>query len=439
MYASSAHADYASSSRWYKSKSEDDRTLIQVSLILLGHYKGLVDGVFGRNTYNALTAYERVAHGYGDGVLSADQLTQLELGAYEVYEAFGFEDLEDEVTGMRLPVPVNLTPSSSRAKWGTHWEAWDRGVELETLAIPETDTSFESLYRRLRTAGRRVITYDVKRQDMFVLSGHLADKSFYTAFVRSRGTSFGYSVSWERQYHDVGSVLSVFLASAFQVPSQGPRYDPPAKSAPEERSDPSTGSGFSISTSGMIVTNAHVVENCSAIEVAGHGRASLLSSDEEKDLAIIRVAGRTPSFARIEGRDLALGQEVVVVGYPLSPLMGDALTVSPGYVGNLTGLFGDEAGFTVDGNIQPGNSGGPVVDMSGHVVGVARGKLPEALLLEVVGTTGGSLGFAIGAETLLDFLEPFRHRKAIGTKPTLSVQEVVAVAESFTHHIRCEK
>lgn len=199
-----------------------------------------------------------------------------------------------------------------------------------------------------------------------------------------------------------------------------------------------SGSGIAISNE-SILTNFHVVDGCQTMEVAGFGAAQVVSSDKLHDLAVVKVARRLPAAATVQADPIELGQSVIALGYPLADLMGDALTVSPGVVASLTGLGGDRTNFTVSANIQPGNSGGPILDLDGNVVGVAVAKFDEAEMLRTAGTTAGPVGFAINADTVLDFLAAFK--VAIADVPVRSngnVQKAVAKAKAFTHQILCE-
>jgi S1-C subfamily serine protease len=205
--------------------------------------------------------------------------------------------------------------------------------------------------------------------------------------------------------------------------------------------DTFTGSGFAISDSGSLVTNAHVVEGCTEVEVPGYGTASVITADKKRDLAVVQISGKTyPSTAvRIDTGKLDLGEAVVALGYPLSSLMGNALSVSSGVVSSLSGIGGDQSTFTVSANVQPGNSGGPILNMRGEVVGVAQAKLDEAKLLSAAGTTGGTLGFAISAQTLANFLLPFKSSVSDNEAgDTLSVEGVTNQARLFVVQIVCK-
>ena len=199
-----------------------------------------------------------------------------------------------------------------------------------------------------------------------------------------------------------------------------------------------SGSGIAISNE-SILTNFHVIDGCRTMEVAGFGAATVVSKDKFHDLAVVKVARQLPAAATVQADPIELGQSVIALGYPLADLMGDALTVSPGVVASLTGLGGDRTNFTVSANIQPGNSGGPILDLDGNVVGVAVAKFDEAEMLRTAGTTAGPVGFAINADTVLDFLSAFK--VAIADVPVRSngnVQKAVAKAKAFTHQILCE-
>ena len=360
------------------------------------------------------------------------------VAASRVYQELGFTDQTDAATGIKMLVPTNLLTQHRAASFGTHWQSGDDSIELETLAIPETQTSFPRLLRRLSEAGGRKIEYKYVTNNLFVLSGEVGDRKFYTAVVRSGTLSQGISVSWTPAEDKIGRIVSAFLASVIKFPVAGDVGEP---NAVPQASPPSisTGSGFSISADGVIVTNAHVVDGCGSIEVKGFGAAKPITLDSGRDLAVIGLdKPQSIGEAKIQTAALHLGEAVVALGYPLSDVMGNALTINPGVVSSLSGLGGDSATFTVSANVQPGNSGGPILNMRGEVVGVAQAKLDEVALLKAEGTTGGSIGFAIGATTLVDFLRPFKFNSVSGRSgDEISAEEVAGLARQFTVQVVC--
>jgi hypothetical protein len=136
----------------------------------------------------------------------------------------------------------------------------------------------------------------------------------------------------------------------------------------------STGSGVVIRAQGEILTNAHVVEGCQNITVKLASGISevgvLVASDEKNDVALVRLKNVTnplPSVAVFrEGAPVRPGEAVVALGYPLSGLLSSEANVSVGNVSALAGLHDDSRYLQISAPVQPGNSGGPLLDASGH-------------------------------------------------------------------------
>src|SRR5713226_8512167 len=141
-----------------------------------------------------------------------------------------------------------------------------------------------------------------------------------------------------------------------------------------------SGSGVAIGAHGEILTNSHVVEDCKKITVrfpSGKSEpASLISRDQKNDLAIVQIKNVAPSVAAFrEGGPLRAGDMVVTSGYPLSGLLATAPNVSVGIVSALAGLGDDSRYLQISAPVQSGNSGGPLLDASGHLVGIVTAKL----------------------------------------------------------------
>ncbi|MDP2620340.1 MAG: serine protease [Hyphomicrobiales bacterium] len=438
-----ARADYLSSEHWFSTKSEKSRVLLQATLVLLGHYTGLIDAEFGRLTYRALLAYQGSHRLDPDGVLSPTEEQQLLLAGAAVFKVLGFSEQTDDRAGIKVPVPVNLLVRSTPSRWGTRWLSGDGSVELETLAVPEVETTFDELLRRLSTGSNRTVTYAYTQSDLFVLSGRLGERKFYAAFIKAGSMSRGFSISWDPAVDRIGSLLSVYLVSTVAFPKAVESGGEDGRNGKREPipSGVSAGSGFAIAADGIVVTNAHVVNDCTSLEISGYGQAAVITADEVRDLAVLRVDGRTfRSVARLKVGELKLGQEIVVVGFPLSEILGNALHVSPGAVSGLSGVGGNRSNFMVSATLQPGDSGGPILDLNGDVVGVAVAKLNDLALLNEHGTTSANIGFAINATTLLDFLKPFKVTTSEDpVPPDANVERAVAGAEEFTHQVICRK
>lgn len=148
-----------------------------------------------------------------------------------------------------------------------------------------------------------------------------------------------------------------------------------------------SGTGFAISEQGFIVTNNHVIENADRIFVRGINgnfaeefEASVIVKDENNDLAIIKLNDQdslaigTPQYSISLRSNALVGEDIFTLGYPLRSTMGDELKLTNGIISSRTGYNGDITSYQISAPIQPGNSGGPLFDGKGNVIGIVNAK-----------------------------------------------------------------
>lgn len=202
----------------------------------------------------------------------------------------------------------------------------------------------------------------------------------------------------------------------------------------------STGTGFSVSATGHVLTNAHVVEGCSAIHSPMFGKLDLLASDPVHDLALLQASTPTASFAAISGAQSArLGEEVMAAGFPLYVyLKRQSVTISVGTVSARTGLNNDTKEFQISAAVQSGNSGGPVFNRKGEVVGVVVSKINEQKMLEETNDLPQNINFAVSLAAVNRFLSV--NTVPINRTPDFaadSIADIAEHAEGLTGLIEC--
>ena len=136
-----------------------------------------------------------------------------------------------------------------------------------------------------------------------------------------------------------------------------------------------SGSGFVVSKDGVIATNHHVIKGCNKI-IVDELKADVISKDVKNDIALLQINDNYKYISSISYQSPDLGDDIQVFGYPLSDILSkDYISLTKGSVSSLVGIRGNLANFRFTAPVQPGNSGGPIVDGNGRVVGITRAVL----------------------------------------------------------------
>jgi serine protease Do len=160
-----------------------------------------------------------------------------------------------------------------------------------------------------------------------------------------------------------------------------------------------TGTGFAVSNDGYLVTNYHVTEGADSVYIqtskGDYYKASLVSFDAGKDIALLKVEDKHFRFGKSEvpytfsSGKKSLGAKVFTLGYP-----GDEVVYNEGYISSKNGFEGDSAQYRLEISAEQGQSGAPVLDARGNIIGIITGKKTES-----EGTT-----YAVSSKALLEVL-----------------------------------
>ncbi|KAA9338838.1 S1C family serine protease [Adhaeribacter soli] len=191
------------------------------------------------------------------------------------------------------------------------------------------------------------------------------------------------------------------------------------------------GTCFLVSDAGYFVTNYHVIENAKEITVKGidgdfstkYG-VTIVSTDPSNDLALLKISNKNVKFKipyAIRSTNIQQGEKIYAMGYPLTFALGDEIKLTDGIISAKSGVQGDISKFQISAAVQPGNSGGPLIDDEGNVIGVIYAK----------STIADATNYAIKAsylETFLKNVEGFDYpvySNSLKTKPlTAKVAEL---------------
>ena len=157
-----------------------------------------------------------------------------------------------------------------------------------------------------------------------------------------------------------------------------------------------------------MVTNDHVVGICKKVAIIKDGKKeflNILATDRINDLGLIKGNFISNDFLSIKIDGPEMGEDIVAFGYPLTNSLSDSVKLTKGIVSSLSGPENNYSQIQIDAAIQPGNSGGPVLDMNGRVIGVASAGLSKLYMLETENYIPENVNFAVASPTLANFLK----------------------------------
>jgi S1-C subfamily serine protease len=203
---------------------------------------------------------------------------------------------------------------------------------------------------------------------------------------------------------------------------------------------PSSGTGFAISSDGYIVTNYHVINGATNINVRGINgdfsktfKAKIIVEDKNNDLAIIKIddysfssLGAIPYL--IQSRTCDVGSSIFCMGYPLRATMGDEVKLTNGIISSKSGFKGDITTYQITAPVQPGNSGGPLFDDKGNLIGIINAKHLGA----------ENVSYAIKTSYLMNLIDIMPSTPKFQTINTLAgktLAEQVKIIKNYTYII----
>lgn len=210
----------------------------------------------------------------------------------------------------------------------------------------------------------------------FSINGQVVERTSATPL---RGNGVGIVASGKGIYQINQLILDEFVSTDKVEPNKMPK-------ASNNDNWIGSGTGFFVSAKGHIATNYHVVEDATEIQVdytvKGYRQvfnARVIASDKRNDLAILRIEdsefrGTPPINYFFDSSTKDVGTDVFALGYPLSEVMGTEIKFTDGSISSKTGLLGDKTTYQISVPVQAGNSGGPLFDLDGNLVGIVSSR-----------------------------------------------------------------
>lgn len=209
---------------------------------------------------------------------------------------------------------------------------------------------------------------------------------------------------------------------------------------PNEILNAASGTGFYVSDDGHIITNYHVINGCSEVKVHAEGKsttATILAKDSSNDLALLKVSNKPPHVFAFSNANPYPLQNIIVAGYPFGDAVSSSLKFTTGVISSLAGIGNNYSQMQIDAAIQPGNSGGPIIDEFGNIVGVAVAKLDVDKVYEDFGVIPENTNFGIKGSIAKILLESFNVSLKPPNTKEIQKSELSKITSNGTLHLSC--
>ena len=216
------------------------------------------------------------------------------------------------------------------------------------------------------------------------------------------------SITWSRTHPDYVREAKRRGLSCGVKPASKNELQPSINENNSKLINASSGSGFSVSKDGFIVTNNHVIDGCKKVYVHVSGKqvpATVITTDHQNDLALLKADFIPKEVFALSGNRPDLLQDVYVAGYPFGMNVSSSVKVTKGIISSLTGIGNNFSQVQIDAALQKGNSGGPILDENGNVVAVAVSKLDVQYAIKNFGTIPENTNFGVKSSVVASILD----------------------------------
>lgn len=437
-----------------------EKRLLQAALALQGHYLGVIDGKWGRGSQGAMEGYSLSE--FGEEPTNAHAAVALLVAAKELTSG-DWRPQTFPTVGVSMLLPMARISAQEVNQTSFRVSDDQDGAFLRIAATPfgvmrEMHEQGGSSYGanrepyRLRKEDLWVTSFEKDGVRTYIRSRYLPTRGHWATvaiFYSPESVGAGLIISSladspvaplevdEGGYIDtnVGKLLALLEEDDQTAKQPSPRQA--THSEPPHEPVAGSGTGFVVSPDGTILTNAHVVEGCGRVLADGRP-VKVEFADENFDLAALTGGGSGRPWLSFSESPARLNSDVTIAGFPLHGILG-GLSVTRGAISGLKGVGGDNLSLQISAPVQPGNSGGPVVDRYGRVVGVVVARLDAVAVADLVGSLPENVNFAVRGEIAKLFLSANGVR--IATAPAAKQLDGVDLADKLaaaTVLIECE-
>ena len=420
--------------------TREDRELLQTALKFEGFYGSVIDASFGPGTRRAMSGWQR-ANGFEEtGILTTLQRQQLVETYLEVQGSLGIGPYVDEEAGIEVDLPLNMVRFDRHEAPFAHFVSTE-APDASLVLISQTggEDTLTALFDIMQTLEIAPIGADARRgRQSFTIEGQ-DDRVVSHIFARRAGDAVkGFALTWPvedaRRYRAVLSSMQASFRTTDRVlpdTAGGGTQDIDLLSGLDIRRAETTRSGFYIDSDGLVTTTADAVASCTRITIDGDIEADVVATGS--GFALLRPTQTLAplSIAKLATTQPRIQSDIAVSGYSFGGLLS-APSLTFGTLADLKGLDGNQDVERLAVTIEPGDAGGPVLDVTGVVIGMVMSaedstrQLPE------------NVAFAADAPLLTSFLVENGITPATGlSEDILPPEDLTLLAADLTVLVSC--
>jgi peptidoglycan hydrolase-like protein with peptidoglycan-binding domain len=441
--------DLKATKKLERSWTRDEKKQYQTFMAWTGDYLSAIDGSYGPGTRKAIKSFQDREGFENTGFLTGDQVALLENRYNTIVDSLGLGQLRDLDAGVELLYPANLVEFERFEPPFVHYKTKSNSeVRMMLISQEGGRAVLASLYEIMETFDFIPPDgYRVKKRDWFVLSGRNDDVVSYTYVKTDRKTVKGFTIVWPPKRDTEMQPLATAMYNSFnplkeyvldETLGYGDTDDQPVDltTGLETPSPDSSASGFFINPEGVILSHIANISTCSRVTInEGTVALSVVAKDDNLGLAILKpTAEYTPkSYALFSDEAPELAANITVAGFSFPEVM-EIATLNYGTLTDTDGRMGEVSEIRISAFLEDGDTGGPVLDDRGAVIGMQ--------LLRAGENTGqpAYVNFALKAVQITQLLDSLGLVYANSTSfDALHDVDLAFMAGDFTVKISCWK
>ena len=424
--------------------SISDRLVLQNAMIAAGYLNAVPSDRFSLRLFRGLQRLQRDSGATPTGMPDAATLGRAFSPAAQMYDLWDLRRFTHPARARSIIIPTGFGLQRVPYDGGIAFADPDKKLRVRFSYFPDTSAAqnFAELVSKYERNNVK-INYKTIKDGWFVISTtSAAGIDGYLRYHTDGNGILGFAIFWDNQKGNVAGerIATLMSASLWSQMTGAPFVDPPTSqpriaaretspasipasplsppssppsslrpdTRPVEPSRVTTGTGFFVSADGFFVTNNHVVTSCTTTIVQMVDKsvrlASIVATDSTNDLALLKVNTVPAKFAALRP-SARLGEDVAAFGFPHSDVFASSGNFTVGTITATAGLKDDTRFFQISAPVHSGNSGGPLFDDHGNVVGVVTSKLNAERFAAANGDVPQNVNFAVKTNMVSSFLD----------------------------------